>query len=52
MTKTDDFIANKFIPSYQILPENISEVRKKWVPAWHGTKFQFIESILKNGLKE
>ena len=52
MTKTDDFIAIKFIPSCQILPENISEVRKKWVPAWHGTKFQFIESILKNGLKE
>ena len=27
-------------------------MRKNWVPAWHGTKFNFIESILKNGLKE
>ena len=52
MTKTDDFIALKFIPSLQVLPDNFSEVRKKWVPAWHGTKFQNIESILKNGLKE
>ena len=52
MTKTDDFIAIKFIPSYQILPINFSEIRKNWVPAWHGTKFKFIESILKNGLKE
>jgi len=52
LTKTDDFIAIKFIPSFQILPDNFHEVRKKWVPAWHGTKFKFIESILKNGLKE
>ena len=52
MTKTDDYIAIKFIPSYQILPSNFSEVRKKWVPAWHGTKFNNIESILRNGLKE
>ena len=52
MTKTDDFIAIKFIPSMQILPIDFPEVRKNWVPAWHGTKFRFIESILKNGLKE
>ena len=52
MTKTDDFIAIKFIPSIQILPFDFPEVRKNWVPAWHGTKFKFIESILKNGLKE
>ena len=52
LTKTDDFIAIKFIPSYKILPPNFQEIRKKWVPAWHGTKFNFIESILKNGLKE
>ena len=52
ITKTDDFIAIKFIPSYKILPPNFQEIRKSWVPAWHGTKFNFIESILKNGLKE
>ena len=52
MTKTDDFIAIKFIPSSKILPENFNEVRTKWTPAWHGTKFNNIESILKNGLKE
>ena len=52
MTKTDDFIAIKFIPSMNVLPHNFHDIRKNWVPAWHGTKFQFIESILKNGLKE
>ena len=52
MTKTDDFIAIKFIPSLQLLPIDFPEVRKNWVPAWHGTKFNNIESILKNGLKE
>ena len=51
-TKTDDFIAIKFIPSFQILPENFQEERKNWAPAWHGTKFNCLESILKNGLKE
>jgi hypothetical protein len=51
-TKTDDFIAIKIIPSFQILPENFQEVRKNWAPAWHGTKFNCLESILKNGLKE
>ena len=51
-SKTDDFIAIKFIPSIQYLPENFPEVRKYWTPAWHGTKFNNIESILKNGLKE
>ena len=50
--KTDDFIAIKFIPNYQLLPYNFTEVRKNWVPTWHGTKFNYIESILKNGLKE
>ena len=51
-TKTDDFIAIKFIPSYKILPVDFNEVRTKWAPAWHGTKYQNIQSILKNGLKE
>ena len=52
MTKTEDFIAIKFIPSFFILPHDFNEIRKNWVPAWHGTKFNYIESILKNGLKE
>ena len=52
ITKEDDFIAIKFIPHYQILPSNFLDIRKNWVPAWHGTKFNNIESILRNGLKE
>jgi len=52
VTKTDDFIAIKFIPSDQILPYHFKKVRKNWIPAWHGTKYNCIKSILKNGLKE
>lgn len=37
--------------SKSILPYNWSEIKKNWVPAWHGTKFRFLESIVKNGLK-
>ena len=51
--KTDEFIAIKFIPCYHLLlPDAFYTVWKKWIPAWHGTKFENIESILKNGLKE
>ena len=24
---------------------------KNWIPAWHGTKFKYLESIAENGLK-
>ena len=52
-TKKVDFIAIKFIPSFKLLlPDDFYSVWKKWDPAWHGTKLEFIESILKNGLKE
>ena len=51
-TNTDDFIAIKFLLNEQILPFDFYEIRENWIPAWHGTKFKFIESILKNGLKE
>ncbi|MCQ2817791.1 MAG: ankyrin repeat domain-containing protein [archaeon] len=51
-TQTDDFIAIKFLPSVLLLPENVSEIKKTWVPAWHGTKFKNVESILREGLKE
>ena len=52
VTKKDDFIAIKFIPSDKILPPDFPNVRKNWIPAWHGTKYDCIQSILKNGLKE
>ena len=52
-TKTDEIIAIKFIPCSQLLqPDDFYTVWKNWVPAWHGTKLENIESILRNGLKE
>ena len=51
--KKDEFIAIKFIPCYHLLlPDAFYTVWKKWIPAWHGTKFENVESILRNGLKE
>ena len=49
--KKGEIIAKKLICSKNILPKNWSNIYKDWIPAWHGTKFQFLESILKNGLK-
>ena len=52
-TKNEDYIAIKFFPNKKLLqPDDFYTVWKKWIPAWHGTKFENIESILKNGLKE
>ena len=49
--KKGEIIAQKLICSQSILPYNWSSIYKNWVPAWHGTKFKFLESIIKNGLK-
>ena len=49
--KKGEIIAQKLICSQSILPSNWSSIYKYWVPAWHGTKFKFLESIVKNGLK-
>ena len=49
--KKGEIIAQKLICSQIILPSNWSSIYKNWVPAWHGTKFRFLESIIKNGLK-
>ena len=49
--KEGEIIARKLICSKSILPSNWSQIKNDWIPAWHGTKFQFLESIVKNGLK-
>ena len=37
--------------SKRILPKNWDIISKKWISAWHGTKFKYLESIVENGLK-
>ena len=49
--RNGEIIAQKLICSKDILPKNWSQMYNNWIPAWHGTKFQFLESIIKNGLR-
>ena len=49
--KKDKVICQKLIVSQNLLPENFQKINEEWIPVWHGTKFRFLESILKNGLK-
>ncbi len=49
--KKNKIIAKKLIISQSKLPHNFSQLKKNWVPIWHGTKYQYLESIAKNGLK-
>ena len=51
LVKYNSFIiGKKIIRNEQFLPPNISEIKSDWVVGWHGTKFQFLESIMKYGL--
>ena len=48
-----EIIARKIICKLNNLPENydIGEVADNWITAWHGTRFQYLESIAEVGLK-
>ena len=47
--KQNEIIAHKLLIS-SILTKNIFNVTKNWIPGWHGTKFKFLESIIRYGL--
>ena len=49
--KKNEIVAKKLVISQSKLPYNFSELKKKWIPIWHGTKYKYLESIVKNGLK-
>lgn len=44
-------IAKKIIIAQSLLPSNWNKIKNNLLPAWHGTKFEFLESIIKIGLK-
>ena len=48
--KQNEIIAHKLLIS-SILTKNIFNVTKNWIPGWHGTKFKFLESIIRYGLR-
>ena len=43
-------IGKKIIRSDEKMPNNIQDIREKWETAWHGTKYEFLESIMTYGL--
>jgi len=49
--KQDKIICYKLMISKSKLPYNLMNIYKDWIPVWHGTKFRFLEPIVKNGLK-
>ena len=51
LVKYNDMIIGKKILRHDILlPDNIDYIKKNWVVGWHGTKFEFLESIMFHGL--
>ena len=48
--KHKEIIAHKLLCS-SFSTRNILNINKNWVPGWHGTKFKFLESIVRYGLR-
>ena len=48
----DLIIGKKILRSDELMPKDIdiNEIKKDWEVGWHGTKFEFLESIMKYGL--
>lgn len=49
--KQGKIICQKLMVSKDLLPYNYLSINKNWVPVWHGIKYKFLESIVKNGLR-
>ena len=47
-----DIVAKKFIISQKYLKKDYNLISKNWIPAWDGTKIEYLESIIKYGLKK
>lgn len=47
-----EIVAKKFIISKKYLKNDYNLISKKWIPAWHGTQINNLESIIKYGLKK
>ena len=47
----EKIMVKKFICSKKNLPKNWDIISKNWISAWHGTKFEYLESVVENGLK-
>ena len=43
-------IGKKILRSEEKLPPNIKDILQNWEVGWHGTKYEFLESIMKYGL--
>ena len=49
--KRDKVIAQKLLCPSGLSQKDYTEITKYWYPAWHGTKFKNLESIIRFGLR-
>ena len=46
-----EIIGKKIMRNESYFPNNYKNYKENWIPAWHGTKFSSLESIMELGLK-
>ena len=46
-----DLIGYQLLCEEKFLPKDYSTTCKNWISAWHGTKFEYLESIIKYGFQ-
>ena len=51
INKSNEIIGKKIIRDEHYFPENYKNNKENWIPAWHGTKFSSLKSIMELGLK-
>ena len=49
--KGNEIIGKKIIRSNHLIPDYYKSDKDNWVPVWHGTKYESLESIMELGLK-
>ena len=49
--KKSKIIAQKLLCFSGLSKSAYNNINKYWIPAWHGTKFKFLESIIRYGLR-
>ena len=47
----NEIIGKKIIRDESYFPNNYKNYKEDWIPAWHGTKFSSLKSIMELGLK-
>ena len=51
LSKIEKYSTSDYVVKFMVKNKKLPKDWKNWIPAWHGTEFKYLESIVINGLK-